>query len=1400
MLGGSMLTAQDNLWVNGSQLLDFNAPAGGATVCGLPLGHDYNGAPAQYAQNAQYDEHGKLLFFVVDGNIYDHEGYRMADNDQNANCTDCLMRGISEISIVLVPGTCDRYYIIAGKAAKPGDPSCAWTLGQDQSFLTYSMLDLGKESIYHGAEGRKGRMWTWDDAANDPALWNAADPYRYSGTCAQTGNAMVVKIISGNHGVAAPNSSRLNNIYQLVYDDGAPAAPKALFARTAMELLYAPITAHGILAPVHVQGYNPQPAASGLIMTGGMAARRLGPAHLSLAITNNLSYNVVQSPVDPTIDILDISFAGATAQANSVQGVATATGAQGNTGRVRGLVFSPGGGQLYFSQPFAPQVGYVRMNDLTVHDVQAELGTASLAAYGYGQIRGNKDMGGTGAAIYFPYSGGFGYLSGPDNPATATWHGSASGVAAPPASLMATVTSPSWPLTQYLMDMQNYNDQQIPSLLQQACCLANERIPEANHTNTFAGTTTQATPWTPQNNPLASALLCALPGSQAGHVFFAQDFTVQTGAKLYVSNMEWRFAPTARLIIQKGAFVQFDNCILRGDVCAPGKWPGVELYGTPTAIQGHSAFPADQGRLVLNNSTVQDAVVGVTVGKKDIFGIVVGTGGILEATGSTFRNCRIGVNFYAYQNKLSNGSPTGNRSTFVRTTFTADAAYISPLDFALHAQLWKVDGIRFMGCTFNNLRTTEHNSSQLGRGIHSLDANFQVLSLCGDPGPTPPGMCQNVIPTRFAGLDMGIRAANAVTARNFTVDHAEFSNNVCGVYANSVLNFEVHNSNFQVGSNKATALDNVDEQYWDVNGAKAHRGIYSYQSWGFLVDDNTFTNNTNASSSRLEGIVTGYSGGHNDVVFRNHASHLYSGYVGEGICADQVNTSYLGLWYLCNTNSDNQNGIWDRRENAPNHASFTQQTIRLYQGSPSRPADNTFGQVSGQIDVGNTNFSLGNTNNPLTYWWALPAVPYWPKNTTAGVSSYNQDVNGNYIVRDPANCVSRTLLPTPEPPGPVASRNALGNYASAEKTAYGNIRYLYDQLIDGGSTDETVQEIQSTWPNEAWELRQSLLSKSPYLSTDVLMAMVEKNIMPPAMVAEICIANPEATKRDGFMDWLQYKAPVAMPQYLLDNIMASWEVKTYRTTLEANMAYHHSEMTQALDLVIASYHADTLVEQVDSIRATWQVLRTPAARYAEILTYLQQDNFDSAYAVMDRLPVEFKLKDKEVSEKDRTKQYIGIVQGYRTNGRSEAELQDNELIALKNLRDGGYDLPGEWAQNILCFGYGDCRPPRTGGDDVGAPKAMRLANTTTEAFPPVLSVYPNPAGAWANLSYNLKAVASEGYIAIRDIAGKEVARIPVERTEGQAVWDTRAVAPGTYTVDLVNGGVSVGATKLVVKQ
>ena len=66
---------------------------------------------------------------------------------------------------------------------------------------------------------------------------------------------------------------------------------------------------------------------------------------------------------------------------------------------------------------------------------------------------------------------------------------------------------------------------------------------------------------------------------------------------------------------------------------------------------------------------------------------------------------------------------------------------------------------------------------------------------------------------------------------------------------------------------------------------------------------------------------------------------------------------------------------------------------------------------------------------------------------------------------------------------------------------------------------------------------------------------------------------------------------------------------------------------------LLEYRSSDRVDQVDSLRGVWQLIRTPAARYAEALTYLQQQNFEAAKAVIEDLPEEHVLKVKQESER-----------------------------------------------------------------------------------------------------------------------------------------------------------------------
>ncbi|MCC6839460.1 MAG: T9SS type A sorting domain-containing protein [Flavobacteriales bacterium] len=74
------------------------------------------------------------------------------------------------------------------------------------------------------------------------------------------------------------------------------------------------------------------------------------------------------------------------------------------------------------------------------------------------------------------------------------------------------------------------------------------------------------------------------------------------------------------------------------------------------------------------------------------------------------------------------------------------------------------------------------------------------------------------------------------------------------------------------------------------------------------------------------------------------------------------------------------------------------------------------------------------------------------------------------------------------------------------------------------------------------------------------------------------------------------------------------------------------------------------------------------------------------------------------------------------------------------------------------------------------------------------------ASSYATMAYGFKATPDKAYLSIRDAVGKELQRLPIQAAEGQTVWDTRSISPGAYTVELVNGGRTLGTAKLIVKR
>ncbi|HEY0977715.1 MAG TPA: T9SS type A sorting domain-containing protein, partial [Flavobacteriales bacterium] len=1270
--------AQDRVVIAGNRMLDFNAPAGQVAVSPLPTpggAGNYSGSVAQYCQNAQYDVNGQLLFFIIDGNIYDRMGYLIADNDASPNCQQCLMRGTRQVGITLVPGTCDKYYIVLAKQQSNADipPS-----------IGYAILDMGATSAY--STSRRGRVL---DAEEVESTFPVAFDQYLNGVL---GGSLVVPTEPPVQFGVLDNwnsNSGHGDIQFRIHEGTGPGEVKTLFVRDAARFYQAPITSQGIgnlsvCSPDYTAIFN-QPSDDYLYFLGGFDLRHDASGALRIAISSNNSHAVIGGPVERTIWLGTVVYTGGVPVVDLQHEVNTnLSNANGsNIGRVRDVMFSPNGRYVYFTQNFPPYIGYV---DFTNPTVAQGLSIPSASSYSLGVMNANIAPNGLAPAIYFPKTNGMGCLVGVDAPGTATWQANvpvSSALGTMPISQNALTDPPVQ--THFLGDMQVWSDRQITQLQQPVCCVSNNIQSNIHVIGTLAPT--GLVTWNPGSNTLGI-------GASSTAVF-SQDFVVPSGARLTVNNMTWRFAENARLIVQPGGFVRFTNSTLTSLDCAGARWPGVEAQGNSAQTQdGSATYPTTQPRLMLYNTVVENALIGVLVGARTqltpvLFSSTSGGGVVNTSQNSRFINCREGVRFQRYQGTVP------NRSSFSATSFTVNAAYPATYDFQRHAYLWRVDGVRFTACHFKNERVdnlfTSTGSLALGHGIYSLDAQYTVEAQC--PTCSEPQLGRST----FIGLDHGIHALGGPSALyTFQVDQAAFTDNICGVYSSGVTGFVVKRSNFSIGKRNVT-LTNPEElpttTPYTPGWGNHHRGVYSYSGYGFSVDDNSFTKTVGSPANRLtEGVVIGYSRDHSDYVFRNTGSNLTNGFVGEGICASEVPSSMptTGLQFICNTNQNNNVNLWSRKITGTTDANS--HTIRTHQGATNRPADNVFDGWNGT--GGKWDFLVTTTVNPITYWHRNSTTPYMPQNNF--VTNFN--MNPSAVTSIPQNNCSSKI------PGGGVDGMVLEtmDYLEGEKQIYENLKHL----AASGPEDEELQRA---------------------------------------------------------------------------------------------LGVHHANLCQASHRLIAHYTRDTLNSHIDDVREAWSAIPTLGARYAEALGLVQQERYDEAKQLVNDIPSRHSdIGAPEREEQLRMLELIGFVQGIAASGRSDAELTLAEKDRLESLVSGAQDRPAVWAQNLLCFHYGRCRTPWSGG-------VMESGEGNSTATPLVnggallMGVFPNPTNGQVTVTLPEMPTAQQVQLRVMDMLGKEVDRHFLKNGQHQFQFDAQGFAAGTYFVELILGDAKVETQKLIVQ-
>ena len=98
-------------------------------------------------------------------------------------------------------------------------------------------------------------------------------------------------------------------------------------------------------------------------------------------------------------------------------------------------------------------------------------------------------------------------------------------------------------------------------------------------------------------------------------------------------------------------------------------------------------------------------------------------------------------------------------------------------------------------------------------------------------------------------------------------------------------------------------------------------------------------------------------------------------------------------------------------------------------------------------------------------------------------------------------------------------------------------------------------------------------------------------------------------------------------------------------------------------------------------------------------------------------------------------------------------------------------------------------------------KVSELSTAVTDQAPQrgSLQLWPNPAAGQVWLRYALPGHQGQVHLRVRDSQGRVLFLTPAAGEEGQVVWDSRGVAPGVYTVELLREGKLERSERLIIQ-
>ncbi len=873
---------------------------------------------------------------------------------------------------------------------------------------------------------------------------------------------------------------------------------------------------------------------------------------------------------------------------------------------------------------------------------------------------------------------------------------------------------------------------------QNALCPGEYEVVITDENNCQSTTTVEIT--TEQNFP--ETIIYAGQNWNNQTITFGADLIIPLGEAVF-TNVNFVFANEGQLVILEGALVVMTNCNL---TTCEQNWKGIWVQSVGNNIGD------GPGNLIMTGGSIKYAIRGIMYPDMYAWDGPYESGNV-TCTGVTFENNRTALDISKSEQYDDDTDFVGPFS-YYECNFLVNDEYNNHFGqaFQQHVLMHLAKGNGFKSCAFAN-NMSNGVWSERGRAINAVDARFDVddIDIDGDDA----GL------STFEGFDIAIYNTVLTNPYNgMIVRESTFGNNRIGILTRGVCFHDIVRNTIDVGN--STGIAGLDAEEIDREGIVIDGGGF------FLLSENELTGYPLSGSAatigiRIRDIVTGNEEVYNNTIINCNYANLANG---------QNSVNEEGVRYVCNHHL----------------GSITDLLVSEF------PDNGTAASISPwQSDLGSQLFgdplekSAGNTFSPNPVEWNISNEGLQNINYLYGTGSLEEPGTYNGLLflsptSDNNACESIVIEMIPNL-GDKDSTYVLNWQAAltSSKQDWLASKYLYKAIIDDGSTQELMDEVENTWDQNIWGTRSRLLGISPYVSEEVLYDLADKTLdgFPQAIALEIFTANPNVAVNGRFIYYLQNDCD--FPEYMISILLQVNNLSALREEIESALARNHMRYLEAANPLI-KYH-----------------LRQPSSTRSKLVQELEDlESLTAEFLIMDIL-----LSDKDAQgaqqrfedlgdhlhltrEMKNERQAFGLWLSVATDDPEWDKLSSSDKAIIDQLASTYHQThAGKKAMTVLNTFYGEDHfiPPYYDGAS-GQVRSLTTRNTTIQAINLML-IYPNPANEMLQININLEGIVlTNESIRIADGEGKLISTIQVKDPHQQIVIDTRSFAPGSYYISL----------------